>query len=163
MSIAQLAPGQAFLLAVGLTARPVADVEDVEMLRFIRNERRDGFAHDTAPISTAAQAAWWSANQGKVIAYLYQQAQMFVVGYGLLRRDDAGRYWDSIAVLPEFGGRGYGKAITAHLIRQPPAGVVWGQARKDNPPADRIHDRRDWDVVGEDERLWHYKTREFLP
>lgn len=163
MSMVQLAPGQAILAAVGLTARPVADAEDVEMLRFIRNTQRAGFAHDTAPISTAAQAVWWAANAGKLVAYLYQQAQTFVVGYGCLRLTDDGRWWSSVAVLPEFGGRGYGKAITAHLIRQSPVGVVWGQARKDNPPADRIHDRRDWDVVGEDERLWHYKTRGFLP
>jgi ribosomal protein S18 acetylase RimI-like enzyme len=157
-----LAPGQAIIAAVGLTARPVVDAEDVEMLRFIRNEQRQGFAHDTAPISTAAQTAWWGLMEGKVIAYLYQQSQTFVVGYGLLRLDEDGRWWSSVAVLPEFGGRGYGKAVTSHIIRQSPTGVVYAQARKDNPQADRIHDRRDWEVTGEDKRLWHYRTREGL-
>jgi hypothetical protein len=40
--------------------------------------------------------------------------------------------------------------------------VVYAEARKDHPAADRLHNRRDWDVVGEDAELWHYRTKEGL-
>jgi len=158
-----VAPGASFLAAVGLTARPVVDDLDVEWLRAIRNTCREGFAHDQAVITMRQQAAWWQAQQGRLVAALYQDAALFVVGYGLLRQTEDGRWWSSVAVLPSYTGRGYGGAITAHIIRQSPSGVVWAEARKDNPAADRLHHRRDWVVIGEDERLWHYQTREPLP
>lgn len=158
-----VAPGASFLAAVGLTARPVVDDLDVEWLRAIRNTCREGFAHDQAVITMRQQAAWWQANQGRLVAYLYQDVQGFIVGYALLRSTEDGRWWSSVAVLPSFTGRGYGKALTAHIIRQSPTGVVYAQARRDNVPADKLHNRRDWIVVDEDERLFHYKTREPLP
>lgn len=146
---------------VGLWADPVRDLGDVDVMRCIRNTCRAGFAHDTSLITEAQQRAWWGDGSGK-IAYLYIDRRDSVVGYGLLRQTDDGRWWSSVAVLPGHGGHGYGKAITSHIIRQSPTAVVWAEARKDNPQADRIHDRRDWEVIGEDERLWHYRTREGL-
>jgi GNAT superfamily N-acetyltransferase len=155
--------GARFLDAVGLTARRVIDDEDVEWLRVIRNTCRLGFAHDTAPIAHTAQEQWWRANQGDVIAYLYQETDGFVVGYGVIRRDADGVWWSSVAVLPTYSGHGYGGAITAHIVRQSPTGVTQGQARKDNPAACRLHHQRDWEVVGDDGRLLTFRTREVLP
>jgi GNAT superfamily N-acetyltransferase len=150
------------LSAVGLTARPVIDTEDVEWLRVIRNTCRLGFAHDSEPISQTAQEQWWAANQSNVIAYLYQDAETFIVGFALLRRTEDGRWWSSVAVLPPYSGRGYGGAMTAHIARQSPTGVTHGQARKDNPAACRLHHARDWECIGEDDRLRTYRTREGL-
>jgi len=155
--------GARFLDAVGLTARRVIDDEDVEWLRVIRNTCRLGFAHDTAPIAHTAQEQWWRANQSDVIAYLHQDRDGFVVGYGVIRRDAEGMWWSSVAVLPTYSGHGYGGAITAHVVRQSPTGVTQGQARKDNPAACRLHHARDWEVIAEDERLITYQTREVLP
>jgi hypothetical protein len=53
--------------------------------------------------------------------------------------------------------------VTRHIVRQSPTGVVYAQARKDNPRAMALHCAEDWEVVGEDELLVHYKTREPLP
>jgi len=147
---------------VGLWAYPVTDLVDIEDMRQIRNTCRAGFAHDTAIITPDQQRQWWRDNAGKLIAYLYIDRRDSVVGYGLLRQTEDGRWWSSVAVLPGHGGHGYGKAITSHIARQSPTGTTHAQARKDNPQADRIHDRRDWDVIGEDERLYHYRTREGL-
>lgn len=156
-------PGREWLDAVGLTAQPVTDAAGVEWLRYIRNTCRAGFSHDTSTITAPQQAAWWAANRARLVARLYANAGGAIVGYGLLRCDSEGKWWSSVAILPEHAGRGYGKAATAHVIRQSPTGVVYAQARRDNPAADKLHDRRDWIVVEEDERLFHYKTREPLP
>jgi hypothetical protein len=51
------------------------------------------------------------------VASLYQDAALFVVGYGLLRQTEDGRWWSSVAVLPSYTGRGYGGAITALTTR----------------------------------------------
>jgi GNAT superfamily N-acetyltransferase len=146
----------------GLRPVPLRGYHAVMQLRMIRNACREGFAHDNAEISHEQQLAWWQANKARVVGFLYRDLFGFPVGYGLVRRDDEGRWWSSVAVLPQYAGRGFGGAITAHVIRQCPAGVVYAQARKDNPAADRLHNRRDWEVVGEDDRLWHYRTKEGL-
>ncbi len=159
---AGLDAGQRFLDAVGLTCRPVVDYEDVEWLRIIRNTCRAGFASDNAVITPRQQEAWWQANQQRLVAYLYQDSDGFVVGYGLLRMTDDGRWWSSVATLPAYTGRGYGGAVTAHIVRHSPTGVVYAQARKDNPSACRLHHIRDWEVTSEDARLFHYRTREDL-
>lgn len=155
--------GQLYLDAVNLTPRRVIDDEDVEWLRVIRNTGRAGFSHDQAFIPQEAQEAWWVAHCGDCIPYLYQDCDGFVVGYGLLRRSEDGRWWSSVAVLPPYTGRHYGGAITRHIIRQSPTGVVWASARLDNPAADRLHNRKDWEVLGEDHELRHYRTLEVLP
>jgi GNAT superfamily N-acetyltransferase len=147
---------------LGLRPVPIRGYHAVMQLRMIRNACRDGFAHDTAEISHEQQLAWWAANKERVVGFLYRDLFGFPVGYGLVRRDDKGRWWSSVAVLPQYAGKGFGKAITRHVIRQCPAGVVYAEARKDHPAADRLHNRRDWDVVGEDAERWHYRTKEGL-
>jgi GNAT superfamily N-acetyltransferase len=163
MSATTVDNGQYYLDQVGLTPRRVIDDEDVEWLRIIRNTCRRGFAHDQEPISATAQEQWWAANQGDVIAYLHQDCDGFVVGYGLLRRDTYGRWWSSVAVLPPYSGRGYGGAITRHIIRQSPSGVVHAEALVDNPAADRLHNRDDWYEFDNDGVRRHYRTRAVLP
>jgi len=162
MITTRLDTGARFLDAVGLTARRVIDDEDVEWLRVIRNTCRLGFAADNSVITARQQEAWWQKNEQRIVAYLYQDDEGFIVGYALLRMTDDGRWWSSVATLPPYIGRGYGGSMTAHIIRQSPTGVVYGQARKDNPAACRLHHIRDWLVIGEDERLMTYKTREPL-
>jgi hypothetical protein len=151
-------PGQAIIDAAGLTARPVLDDDDVEWLRAIRNTCRGGFSNDTSVITAPQQAAWWAANRATLVACLYADGKGSIVGYGLLRQTDDGRWWSSVAVLPQHGGRGYGGAITRHIIRQSPTGVVWATARNDNPPAQRLHCAADWDVIGADDMLTYYRT-----
>lgn len=143
---------------LGLTADLIEDDQDVEMLRQIRNACKDGFAHDNTEITPQAQAAWWIVSCGAVRAWLYWTVEAGVVGYGLLRKTDDGRWWSSVAVLPSHAGHGYGGAITADLVRhsdQP----TWGTARLDNPAAMRLHRAVDWEEVERDDRLVTYRTR----
>jgi GNAT superfamily N-acetyltransferase len=147
---------------LGLRPVPIRGYHAVMQLRMIRNACRDGFAHHTAEIGHAEQLAWWTANKDRVVGFLYRDLFGFPVGFGLLRRTDDGRWWSSVAVLPAHAGKGFGGAITRHIVRQSPSGVVYAQARKDQPKAMALHNAADWEVVGEDNRLVHYKTREPL-
>lgn len=142
---------------LALVARPIEDVVDVEALRQIRNACKDGFSHDTTEISAQAQRAWWVAQRGRVKAWLYWRSDL-VIGYGLLRQTDDGRWWTSVAVLPFCAGQGYGGAITADLIRRSD-GPVYATARLDNPAARRLHRAADWEETGRDERLVYFQTR----
>lgn len=152
---------------LGLEATEILNDDDVEVLRLIRNACRDGFAHDNEPISEAAQHAWWIVMQGRVRAWLYvYYGGLYVdtvlppetVGYGLLRQTDDGRWWASVGVLPDCTGHGFGSAIMADVIRRGD-GEVWSSARLDNVPAQKIHRADDWEEVGRDERLVHFRTR----
>ncbi|MEO8082515.1 MAG: GNAT family N-acetyltransferase [Ardenticatenales bacterium] len=142
----------------GLRVVPVTNWGHAETMRFVRNTCRAGFAHDTAKIGRRAQRAWWQANRTRMVAALYYVGDA-PAGYGLLRQSEDGRWWSSVAVLPRFGGIGFGRAITQHLVRQSPDGVVWAEARKDQPAACALHRADDWEVIGEDAERWHYRTR----
>lgn len=131
---------------MNLTVEVVADLITVEQLRVIRNSCRSGFAHDNTEISRPAQAAWWIVMRGRVKAWLYRTDEG-VIGYGLLRQTDDGRWWNSVAVLPEFTHQGYGSAITADLLARHD-GEVWAEARVDNVPAMRMHHMADWEMLG---------------
>ena len=143
-------------------AWPVETAAHVETLRQLRNAGRDGFAHDNGEISEAQQAAWWAANGGRVLAWLFTRGGYYdpreVVGYGLLRRGPDGRLWSSVAVAPAFRGLGYGLAVTRATVERAPA-EVWGEARRDNPAALRLHDPEYWELVEEGERTCLFRTR----
>jgi hypothetical protein len=144
---------------VGLTPIPIAAPHQVELLRSIRNACRAGFSTHTAPISREQQARWWAEVAGKIVAYLYRDGDGKHPGYGLLRQTEDGRWWSSVAVLPWHAGHGYGGAITRHIIRQSPAGVVWASARNDNQAALRLHCAADWEAIGCDQDLTYFRTR----
>lgn len=139
-----------------LVALPVEMRADVEALRLIRNACKDGFSHHNDMITPQAQEAWWSVSKDHVKAWLYSNLG-HLVGYGLVRQTDNGRWWASVAVLPELSGKGYGGAITADLIRRC-EGPVYGQARLDNPAAMRLHRATDWEEIDRDDRLVTYRT-----
>jgi len=151
---------------LGLRAFQVESGIQVEVLRLIRNECRDGFAHDNEVISEIAQRAWWVANRGLVAAWLYSYGGRppdtgvapETVGYGMLRQTADGRWWSSVGVSPQHTGRGYGGAITADVVRRCNK-PVWASARLDNPAAVALHRAADWVRLADDERLAHFVTR----
>lgn len=141
-----------------LNAWPIESSEDVEILRQIRNACKDGFSHDNNAISQPAQEAWWVLMRDRVRAWLYWH-EADIVGYGLLRQTDDGRWWSSVAVVPSAAGHGYGGAITADLIRRIEE-PVWAEARLDNPAAMRLHRMGDWEELGRTETHVSYRTRQ---
>lgn len=141
-----------------LTARSVWADRDVLAMGAIRDRQRAGFSHDHSPITPEMQIRWWDRNKFRLIAYLYDDVDGNTVGYGALRQEDDGRWYSSVAVLPEFGGHGYGRTITTHLVLSVPFDV-WASARNDNPAAQKLHDPCIWDVLGADNDLIYYRTR----
>jgi ribosomal protein S18 acetylase RimI-like enzyme len=145
---------------LGLNARRVGDGHDVDMLRSIRNACKDGFAHDNEAISVQAQKAWWIVNRDRVKAWLYWREGDGIIGYGLVRQTDDGRWWNSIAVLPLFAGKGYGSAITADLVaRCSPYWQIWAEVRVENIAAMRMHRRDDWELMGFVGGLAQFRSR----
>lgn len=143
---------------VVLEIHDISNVYGAQVMASIRNECREGFSSDTGKISYSDQAAWYARNRGSIIARLYSVGRNNPVGYGLLRRDAAGRLVSSVAVLPEWSGRGIGAAITADIIRATRE-RVFATARLDNPAAVALHRDADWIRTGDDGRLAHFVTR----
>jgi RimJ/RimL family protein N-acetyltransferase len=147
---------------LGLQALVIQTETQVEQLRLIRNTCKDGFSHDNDVITPEAQQAWWLRLKlyGDVQAWLYyiiENDYGSIVGYGLLRRDDS-KWYSSVAVLPEYAGRGYGGAITADLVRRSDE-PVYATARIDNPAACKLHREADWAETHRDDRLVYFLTR----
>lgn len=141
-----------------LTARPVLADADALTMGAIRDRQRAGFSHDTSPITSERQLAWWRTNRERLHAYLYTDSAGAVVGYGCLRQGEDGRWWSSVAVESGYTGLGYGKAITSHLVLSV-GHDVWASARNDNPAAQRLHDPLLWETLGADNDLTFYRTR----
>lgn len=139
-----------------LEAAPVTTDEDVDMLRRIRNACRGTFAYNNLEIDETAQKAWWVAMQGRIHAWLYA-ADDEVIGYGLIREED-GRWWDSVAVMPHVRGFGYGSEICSDLAQR--AGCqVWSKVRPGNFAARRMHRDSDWELLGVEDGMAQYRSR----
>ncbi len=142
-----------------MTLRPinVQNLGQIERVRLIRNVTRAGYSHHNAEISEAEQIVWWEREKPQ--AWLYADEASEIVGFGLLRQDDQGHWVTVVGVLPEHGGRGYGKEITHDIVMRSP-GPCWATARRDNPAAVALHVRADWiEVPGVDPRLVYFRTR----
>lgn len=146
-----------------LRAIPVEHDDQVERMRLLRNATKDGYSAFNENISEAAQITWWRVNRANLRAWLYADEAGLIVGFGLLRRDDAGRWLTTVGVLPEHSGRGYGKWITHDIVFRAP-GRCWAAARRDNPAAVALHVGEDWEVIdGYDPRLVYFRTRPSEP
>lgn len=141
-----------------LTARPVLSLPDALLMGHIRNRCREGFSRDTSPIDDDRQRRWWAAHHRRVRAYLYADPAGDTVGYGALLQRGDGCWVSSCAVLPEYGGRGWGRAILHHLVNAV-AHPVYAQARNDNEAAVRLHNSGDWALLGADNELTYFVTR----
>lgn len=141
-----------------LAARPVVTVADALAMGRIRDACREGFSEDTTPIDDDRQRAWWAAWRHRVKAWLYDDPAGATVGYGALIQRHDGTWVSSCAVLPEHGGRGWGRAILHHLVHAV-SHPVYARARNDNPAAVRLHHPGDWLVLGADNDCTYFVTR----
>lgn len=109
---------------------PITTLEQAQILREIRNELRQYMTRDTKFITPDTQAQWFKTyilSDGA--AYLYRNEYDCIVGYGYVRVVDD-KAWGSLAVKPEFQGRGYGTQIYKHMIAI--AGELWIEIYADN-------------------------------
>jgi GNAT superfamily N-acetyltransferase len=133
--------------------------DQVESMRLIRNATRFDFSHDHSVISEMHQRAWWVVMRGKIKAWLYYCAGS-LVGYGMIRQTPDGRWWNSLAILPEFRGHGYGTAIVSDLLGQNEE-RIFASVRRDNLPALAMHHEYDWERYAEtdgDESLVYFRS-----
>ena len=148
----------------GLTPRPVATEQDALDMATLRNVCREGFSNSTDPIGADQQRAWWAANQHVMRAWLYfvpDLGPVGLVGFGLLRPHEVpGALATVVAVLPKWAGRGFGGAITRHLVREAGDARVLATARRDNPAACRLHDADYWhEVPGPNAQLMYFRAK----
>ncbi len=141
-----------------LTARVIFLKPDVLLMSHIRNECRMGFSNFQGLISEVEQLRWWQANKLRLQAWLYADQAGRTIGYGLLRQGEDGRWFSSCAVLPQFGGKGYGRAILAHMVTAVDH-EVWAAASPTNEAAQRLHNNTQWEVIGADDAHIYYRTR----
>lgn len=109
----------------------------VELLREAYNSSR---AHLARPggITARAQHTWWKRiDRARVHPYLLV-ADVAVLGYGMLRKDDDGLWWASGAVMPQCRGDGYGRALFSLLVALCPEDT-WLSVREDNEVAHRLY------------------------
>jgi GNAT superfamily N-acetyltransferase len=154
--------GNSYQLRINLMlfATPIQDMYQVERLRQIRNLTASGFSTFNGYITKDEQIAWWMANHSRIKAWLYgDQRTNWYVGYGLLRQDDDGNWWNSLAVLPQFHGLGYGSYITHDLLGRHDS-LVYATVRRDNLPAIAMHHPSDWDTIyGPDSSLVYFRSK----
>lgn len=128
-----------------LEAVPITSAEQVELLRTIRNETRWDFSNDNSEITEAHQRAWWVVMRGRISAWLYYSGPE-LVGFGLVRLDIDGKWWNSVAVLPGYRRHGYGTAITSDLVYQNP-GPIYASVKVNNQPALAMHHAELWETI----------------
>lgn len=138
----------------------IVTTDHVEELRILRNITSYGFSNFNGYISYYDQVAWWEKNQGNIEGWLFEHIDEAVyVGFGLLRRDDEGKWWNSIGVHPNYQGLGYGKYITHNLLVNH-KGTVYSTIRKDNPHAIKMHVESDWErITGPDPKLIYLRSK----
>lgn len=148
----------AVTLTTQLIALAVVTPLEVQTLAEIRNECSGSFAHDNSTITPFRQRRWWQVMRGRVHAWLYATPLDDVIGYGVVRQEADGRWWNSIAVRPQWRGRGFGAQITADVLDRHPW-PVWAQVRLDNPAALRMHHTREWEEIERDDTLVTLRSR----
>lgn len=143
-----------------LIPHEATSMTDALQVMRIRNVCRDGFSTHTEIIWPDEQRVWWAETEGRRGAWLYRAHDaMEYVGFGLLLKRDDDCWTTTVAVLPDYRGHNYGKAIMHDIVTRCP-GPCRGTARKDNPAAVRLHIADDWDMVdGPDPRLVYFRAR----
>ena len=145
-----------------LSATPATKRAHADRIRLIRNATRGTYSQANDEISWWDQQQWWMKTEGKRLAWLYSD-ETGIVGFGVLLLQDDGYWTTTVGVLPDHGGKGYGKAITHDLVANAP-GPCRAMARKGNPAGVRCHDtERDWDITGEDATYVYFQTKVGVP
>jgi len=141
-----------------LRAERVESVRQVELLRRVRNAAAGGYTSFNGQVQPLEQQHWWQSMHGSIRAWLYY-ADPDLVGYGLVRREPDGTWWNSIGVCPAYRGHGWGCSITADVLNRH-RGTLHSAVRRDNPAAVKMHHFLDWEEVsGPDDALLYLRSR----
>jgi GNAT superfamily N-acetyltransferase len=113
-----------------LNEQLVVTVLQAQVVRTIRNACRGTFTHHNEYITESQQLDWWQHRGEGVRVWLYGCPPEWF-GFGMLRPDDNGHVWATLAVLPAYRNIGFGTAIYRHLLEQEEH--VWIEIGTGNP------------------------------
>lgn len=95
---------------------PVSRVDQVEVLRTLRNECREWMTGDQRDISITEQAVWWSTIDKRFWeVHLFIKEREFA-GFGLLRFQDQ-KWWMTYGLGKKFRGKGWGVELVTELCQ----------------------------------------------
>ena len=109
----------------------VARDEDMYDIMEIRNSGRQFMTHHTEEITPEQQYDWWMAKDtNHYRIWLVVNELNYIVGFVMLRVMDNGHVWGTLAVYPEYQGRGYGTVMYGFMQLQDDE--IWIEIRNDN-------------------------------
>lgn len=137
-----------------IIAEEVSSIAQVETLRIVRNACTGTYAHFNGRMSYGKQQAWWQSEKARrdIHVWLYYYSEPIageaypsyvLVGFGMVREDDHRVWWNSIGVLPDYRGCGYGSYITSDVARRR-YDPIYAAVRRDNPAGIQMHKASDW-------------------
>jgi len=148
-----------------LKSRFLMTVEDAQLVRELRNQVRDYMTRDSSSISPQAQEMWFRMFREDIenhFMYMYYDDFGCFVGYCYLKRDETGKMWGSLAVKPEFQGKGYGSFIYRDMIET--YGTVFIEIYADNEESLRAAQRAGFKMLNIGDKVVTMKgTRSDLP
>ena len=121
----------------------------IDALRRLYNESIPFMTKPLEENSAEEQLAWWrSLDHSKVLVHLYSPVDepWKIVAYSMLqhRGDHASPMF---AIDPTYWGRGYGRAIIAHYIKEARM-PLRGEQLVENKPIRHLNEKAGWKVIG---------------
>jgi len=93
----------------------VRDVIDAQIVRMIRNELKNFMTNHRAHITPMQQREWFVMLSDDNLLELWFDVSEAPIGYTLVMLKD-GKYYGTLAVLPEFHNQGYGTEMYTHMV-----------------------------------------------
>lgn len=114
-----------------MIAKKVTSIEQVQIVRLIRNIVRHHMTNYSGEVTSAEQVKFFSRVQEdqSIFLHLYYDENLAPVGYSFVQKKND-RYWGTLAVHPEFQSMGYGTEIYKHMKSLVP--VLWVEIFSDN-------------------------------
>lgn len=128
-----------------------ASAFDMEFMRTLRNQVRTSMTGTQTFMGVEEQEKFWErlVNEPDVLkAWVYARS-LETVGYGLIRLLDDGRWWVTLAVIPQEQGQGIGTQIYRHLAEQSPTGEAWAAVFHFNEASKRAAAKAGYEYVEE--------------
>ena len=122
---------------------PIKNIFDALEVRKIRNQGRTSMTKDTSEISIKNQFEWYfktykeASKRKEMICYLFK-FNGINSGFGFIRRT-SDKYWITGGIATDQRGKGLGKILFQHIIKEVPSETVWLEVLDSNIIAKKIY------------------------